>query len=104
MSRKHQLVFENEYCNAWVITWPSGTGLDWHGHNGSRASITILTGCLVNQNEGEISCAYFPADSFYVNAGVKHKIQNTDIEFSAVSFHVYCPPLHIEYDPELELS
>lgn len=107
--RTHELIFEDEDRSVYLIAWPYGTGLDWHDHGTSNAEITVVAGTLteytssfgLNPNDGY---AHTPeeVEKWQVPFGVFHKVINHDEE-TAVSVHIYRPPLTVDYDADLEL-
>lgn len=112
--RRHVLIHESEKCNVWMIEWPPGTGLDWHHHGGSYARITVIEGILTNwfkptewepeKGEHRInSCEYLSTGTFSVPRNTEHKVMNKERD-TAVSIHVYTPPLLMEYPDELEIG
>ena len=106
MTRRHVLVHESETCNVFLIEWPVGTGLDWHDHGRSKATIQMLEGVLVEYVES--GCDVFEDRLFigvnrFMGAGVRHKVVNEG-DKTAVSLHTYRPPLTVEYSEDLEIG
>lgn len=98
----------------WMIEWPPGTGLDWHDHGKSYARVTVIEGILTNffrPTEWEPdkpghqinSVEYLSTGSFTVPRNTEHKVVNNEQD-TAVSIHVYTPPLKMEYPEELEIG
>lgn len=113
--RHHHLVHESDECNVWRIEWPIGTGLDWHHHGDSDAQIIMLEGELVHWvvNKDVLNPSVF-ANEFHrdpIPAGCQkfvynfyqHKVVNEGA-VTAVSLHVYRPPLREIYDEALEIT
>lgn len=101
--RHYELIFENETCNVWKITWPSGTGLDWHDHGMAHAEIHLLEGVLAEETDVSPLRVHLGPKRWAVPAGISHKIVNVGMH-TAISLHVYTPPLTVEYPDELELT
>lgn len=107
--RRHVLVHESESCNVWLIEWPPGTGLDWHDHGNSHARITVIEGILTNYfrptewEPDKSGSEYLRMGNFSVPRGVEHKVVNREDD-TAVSIHVYSPPLIVEYPETLEIG
>lgn len=119
--RRHVLIHESEHCNVFLIEWPPGTGLDWHDHGDSYATIQVLEGTLTDQREnparynvdgrGTPSEEQIPSEPTRHRAGQlfgvprrrRHKIWNNG-QLTVLSLHTYFPPLTVTYEPELELD
>lgn len=102
--RSHRLLHESEECNVWEITWPPGSGLDWHDHGSSDAHIFMSSGTLIEYMEISAVERSQPAGSWWlVPRRVQHKIVNESVG-SAVSIHVYRPPLNTVYSEDLEIG
>lgn len=108
MLRSHILVHEDSTCNTWMITWPPGTGLDWHGHANSAVSILVVDGELYEETDtpdadGNTDTYLLPGMLYARPVGLRHKIVNMSGN-GAVSIHTYMPPLTLEYDEDLEIE
>ena len=93
--RQYELLLETDLYDAWLIHWPSGTGLEAHDHGGSTGAFTVVAGVLDEDtmvagtpvtrriNAGETVC--FDGDHVHavVNRGAA----------GVTSVHVYSPPL-----------
>jgi len=107
--RRHQLVHSSEESNTFLIEWEVGSGLDFHDHGNSAASIVILTGRLHEYREASgaepngASETLYPGPLYTRPKTTTHRVENPFDE-PAVSIHTYYPPLTIEYGPELELE
>lgn len=101
--RSHRLIHESAECNVWEITWPPGTGLDWHHHGASEAHIFISSGTLTEW----LRYSEEPYDQkvgtwWSVPNWQEHKVMNEGTE-DVVSIHVYRPPLISDY-PDQEIG
>lgn len=107
--RRHTLVHETEESNTFLIYWEPGSGLDWHDHGESAASIILLHGRLHEYRESSgaepqgASETLYPDHLYTRHRTCRHRVENPFPD-TAVSLHTYCPPLTVEYPPELELS
>lgn len=107
--RRHTLVHQDETCNTFLIEWDPGSGLDWHNHGDSAASILVLSGRLHEyraesgaEPQGASETLY-PGPLYTRPVLMSHRIENPFDEV-AISVHTYMPPLNITYPPELELD
>lgn len=100
-TRTHELLYRDDTNESWLITWPPGTGLDWHDHGASEAQIRVLHGELVEQIGNETFTHKSGATANRA-AHTSHMVVNTSREV-AVSLHTYTPPLTVEYGAELEI-
>lgn len=108
--RLHRLIHESETCNVFLIEWPPGTGLDWHDHGKSHATIQILEGSLSEIVKYDDEPLFEPWENshragawMHRSPGETHKIWNS-ADRTAVSLHTYRPPLTVVYDEALELE
>ena len=106
--RRWGIVIATEIYEAWVIAWPSGTGLAMHDHGGARAAVRIVTGRLRERfrADGSVQLRWLDAGAAQVlPAEHVHEVINLhDVE--AVSVHVYSPPIGdmgFRVDPEIDL-
>lgn len=111
--RRWALIASNELYSAWVIAWPTGTGLGMHDHGGSSAAVQVVRGILRERYVAEggdvaggLVVRWLDPGSLHVLAGEhRHEVVNVgDVE--AVSVHVYSPPLvetSFRDDPEIDL-
>ncbi|MFE2060019.1 cysteine dioxygenase [Streptomyces sp. NPDC056465] len=95
---------------AWLISWPPGTGTGWHDHAESTGAFTVAAGALREHS----LAARLPTDGWKtleLNEGVDrtrllatgqgrafgqhhvHEVLNESAEEHAVSVHAYYPPL-----------
>ncbi|MFJ8868790.1 cysteine dioxygenase [Streptomyces sp. NPDC102473] len=95
---------------AWLISWPPGTGTGWHDHAESTGAFTVAAGALREHS----LAARLPTDGWKtleLNEGVDrtrllvtgqgrafgqhhvHEVLNESGEEHAVSVHAYYPPL-----------
>lgn len=109
MPRRHTLVNETEESNTFLIEWDPGSGLDWHDHGDSAASIIILQGRLhehraQSNGEPEGGTEVLYPDAMYIrHRGLRHRVENPFDEV-AISIHTYSPPLVMTYDEALEIQ
>lgn len=107
--RRHVLLHESENCNVWMIEWPPGTGLDWHDHGSSYAQVYVIEGILTNffrpttLEPDKPGHEYLRTGNFTVQRHAEHKVLNREND-TAVSIHVYTPPLKMDYPDELEIG
>lgn len=106
--RPHQLVYDGETCNIWLIEWPSGTGLDWHHHGDSNCEIIVLEGILFEEVRFKYrtehwSRFWYAGQKYQTEADVLHRVTNEQMK-KAVTLHMYSPPLTVEYPEALEIG
>ena len=106
--RTHSLVYEGPEFNVWLIEWPPGTGLDWHDHDGSDATIDVLEGILSEQMRAAPHGPtwerfWLPGKRYSMAASLSHKVLN-ETPLRAVTLHTYSPPLNVEYPEALEIG
>lgn len=100
--RTSVLVYSTPDYDVWILRWPHGTRVDPHDHGESAAAFSVVSGELleVRWQEGEPKHRRI-ADSTVVtvDAGVVHDVVGATP--SALSVHVYSPPLSAMgfYDP-----
>lgn len=88
--------------DVWVLRWPRGTRVDPHDHGGSAAALSVVHGKLVEvrwqHGEAVFRKVASPA-VVTVDPGVVHDVVGATS--SALSVHVYSPPLSTMgfYDP-----
>ena len=106
--RRWGIVIATEVYEAWVIAWPSGTGLAMHDHGGARAAVRIVSGRLRERfrSDGSVQLRWLDAGAGHVlSAEHVHEVINVhDVE--AISVHVYSPPIGdmgFRVDPEIDL-
>jgi len=94
--RGHIRLIATDSYEAWLITWPSGHGVDLHDHGGSAGVIAVAEGELVEveaAGDGSFRRAAVPAGaSRVVPPDRVHDVLNIG-PTAAVSIHVYAPPL-----------
>jgi len=81
--------------DAWVIHWPKGGSVDPHDHGGSFGAVSVVSGALTELRDGPVGRTteqLRPGGAHEVPADAVHDIVN-DGPSSAVSVHVYSPPL-----------
>jgi quercetin dioxygenase-like cupin family protein len=94
--RRWALALESEAYEAWVIAWPSGSGLEMHDHDGSIATMYVVNGRLreryVGRN-GEVSVRWLGGgDVIEMQRDHQHEVINLDAT-EVISVHVYSPRL-----------
>ncbi len=106
--RRWGIVIATEVYEAWVIAWPSGTGLAMHDHGGALAAVRVVSGRLRERfhADGSVQLRWLDAGAAHVLATdhVHEVINLHDVE--AVSVHVYSPPIDdmgFRVDPEIDL-
>lgn len=62
-----------------------------------------LTETVWNRDGSKSVHILFPGHTYFRHIGVEHSVENTGIE-TAVSVHMYSPPLHGSYAPDLEIT
>ena len=84
--------------DAWLIGWPSGTGLDLHDHGESRAALCIVRGELNEQHlhragkNRVVTRRLVAGDAVAFDSAHVHAVHNVN-DTEALSVHVYSPPL-----------
>ena len=107
--RTHELLYEDANCSVYQIYWPANSGLDWHEHGESYATVTVVQGALTNSTidddyYGDVDSECMVAgETFTVLPYVRHRVVN-DWDEPAVSIHVYMPPLVTVYDADMEIT
>jgi hypothetical protein len=91
--------------DAWLISWPPGDAVEFHDHGESAGAFVVLHGALVEVEPGGMAGAQcrrpLPSGARRaVPRGAVHDVVN-ESSASALSVHVYAPPLHAMtfYDP-----
>jgi hypothetical protein len=102
--RRSDRLLLDEHYEVWLLQWGAGHGLELHDHGGSSAAFTVLRGELVEltpMDDGAI-CRREHREGATVRlpAHAIHDVSNVTAT-SAVSIHVYSPPLTTMtyYDP-----
>ena len=103
-ARRWWRLVATETFDAWLIDWPSGTGVPRHDHDGAAASIFVVRGRLVETRYAggrSTSSVARAGDLLRVGVDASHEIGN-DAPDVATSVHVYSPPLRSMgfYDPD----
>jgi quercetin dioxygenase-like cupin family protein len=88
--------------DVWLLRWPRGTRVDPHDHGHSAAAFSVVSGELmeVRWGRGEATCRKVKSPEVVtVEPGVVHDVVGATA--SALSVHVYSPPLSAMgfYDP-----
>lgn len=95
---------------AWLISWPPGTGTGWHDHGGSHGAFAIADGELIEQSltpqlptegwktlelaEGVERQRTLPrGDGRAFGPHHVHQVLNLSAQRHAISMHAYYPPL-----------
>jgi len=95
-----RLVAATTEFDAWVIAWPESAGLALHDHGASSGAIAVVQGDLVEtvprrEDSGRLALERrtLPAGSVLpIEQGRVHDVANAGAT-TAVSLHVYSPPL-----------
>jgi hypothetical protein len=98
-------LFDGADANAWLIQWPTGTGIDPHAHGSSAAAaaaaVAVVAGCLTERwaagtiASGPPRTRRLPAGrQVSFGADHVHAVRNDDAAL-AVSVHVYAPRLTV---------
>jgi uncharacterized RmlC-like cupin family protein len=84
--------------DVWVVTWPDGSGEDYHGHGGVRSVLHVIEGELIeiySDNVDELAPGarvLRTGDSIYAKPSFAHDLANR-CGADATTLHVYSPPL-----------
>lgn len=88
-------------CNIIIMCWAPMQTSAWHGHEGSKCFVKVLTGELrerrteypVVERKQSVSCSTLVAGEVtYIDDDVGlHKVTNTSSTEPAVSLHIYVP-------------
>ena len=92
---RYTLLLETPAYEAWLIAWPSGTGLALHDHGTSEAAVEVVRGRLRERyasREGLRTRWLRAGDRVALPCDHVHELLNLD-ETEAVSVHVYGPRL-----------
>jgi quercetin dioxygenase-like cupin family protein len=106
--RRWGIVVATEAYEAWVIAWPSGTGLAMHDHGGARAAVRVVSGRLRERFHagGAVQLRWLDAGQAQVlSADHVHEVINLN-DTEAITVHVYSPPvgdMGFRVDPEIDL-
>ena len=100
-------------CDAWVITWPPGTGLPRHDHGGAAGAMAVVEGTLVERHARRWAPATIRRRVLDTGSVVAfgpdhiHEVRNDGV-VPAVSIHVYAPSLETMHfyadDPRDDLT
>lgn len=95
-TRRWALLRRDDEVEAWIIAWPSGTGLGVHDHDGSGAGVHVVAGRLRERYiaaDGHLAVRWWEAGGrFDLPGDHVHEVVNVDVG-EAVSIHVYSPPV-----------
>ena len=94
-TRRYRRLLSTDHYDAWLISWPPGTGLDLHDHGGSAGAFTVVAGAL-----HETVAVGTALSTHHLRAGETsrfgidhvHAVSN-DGDRPATTVHVYSPPL-----------
>ncbi len=100
-TRKWELLGSTTYLDAWLIAWPPLSGVELHDHGSSRGALFVLDGGLVELTPRQRAHGGFELSERRLKAGQArefephdiHDVYNGSTDASAVSVHVYSPPL-----------
>ncbi|MBS4751710.1 cysteine dioxygenase family protein [Nocardioides sp. zg-ZUI104] len=83
-----------EAYELWLISWPPGSGTDWHDHGSAAGAFTVLAGSLVEHTfDGGLRLFDVHAgDGKAFSAGHAHDVRNP-AQAPALSLHAYSPRL-----------
>ena len=94
--------------DAWLIAWGPGSGIPAHDHAASAAAIEVVHGELVEWSRARCALDLWsvrtiePGTRAVVPPNRVHRVEN-DAACTAVSVHVYSPPLTaMTYHEELD--
>jgi hypothetical protein len=95
-----RIVAATREFDAWVIAWPEAAGLSFHDHGASSGAIAVVQGDLVEtvphrEDSGRLSFVrrvLHPGSVLPLGQGHVHDVSNAGLS-TAVSLHVYSPPL-----------
>ena len=93
--RRYALLLETPAYEAWLIAWPSGTGLALHDHGTSEAAVEVVRGRLrerYDSHRGLQTRWLHAGDRVALPCDHVHELLNLD-DTEAVSVHVYGPRL-----------
>ena len=93
-SGSFELLWRNEYSEAWLNTWWEARDTGFHDHGGSCVGVFVIEGRAANEaltvgGPRRIS-SYGAGESFAFRADGIHRM---DHEAGAVTVHVYSPPI-----------
>jgi hypothetical protein len=95
--RRRRLLGTSFY-DVWLVTWPDGSGEDYHGHDGVRSVLHVIEGELIEIYSDDVdelapgARVLRTGDSVCAKPSFAHDLANrcgTD----ATTLHVYSPPL-----------
>ena len=93
--RRYRRLLSTDQYDAWLISWPPGTGLDLHDHGGSAGAFTVVDGTLHETvASGSTLTTHRLTAGETARFGVDHvhAVINQG-DRTATSVHVYSPPL-----------
>lgn len=93
--RSYELLLSTEQYDAWLIHWPTGTGLDAHDHGGSIGAFAVVSGVLdedIHVDGVDHTRRLRAGESVTFAGDHVHAVVNRG-ETGATSVHVYSPPL-----------
>ena len=89
-----ELLWRNDYSEAWLNTWWEARDTGFHDHGGSCVGVFVIEGRAANEaltvGGPRRVRSYGPGESFAFRADGIHRM---DHEAGAVTVHVYSPPI-----------
>jgi hypothetical protein len=93
--RCYELLLSTDHYDAWLIHWPTGTGLEAHDHGGSVGAFAVVSGVLDEDvNDGRVTTTrrLHAGEAVTFEGDHVHAVINRG-GTGATSVHVYSPPL-----------
>jgi mannose-6-phosphate isomerase-like protein (cupin superfamily) len=88
--RSLRLIATRDY-DVWLITWPPGSEIGCHDHEGATSVVRLVSGSLV-EFLGARRQTLHPGASVVTPPHTAHRLHNPQV-VPATSLHVYSPPL-----------
>jgi hypothetical protein len=96
VQRRYELVYEDEWIDAWVLSWMPGQGTGFHDHYISGVGLAVAAGGvredLMAYGREDVALHLRPGDTRQGGPGYIHRVTYEEGE-PAVTVHVYSPRL-----------
>lgn len=94
--RRYELIYEDEYVDAWVLSWMPGQGTGFHDHYISGVGLCCARGGvredLLVYGGADVELHLRPGDTRQGGPGYIHRVRH-ELGEPAVTIHVYSPRL-----------
>ena len=94
--RRYELIYEDEWIDAWVLSWMPGQGTGFHDHYISGVGLAVAAGCvredLMVYGGEHLALHLRPGDTRQGGPGYIHRVRH-ELGEPAVTIHIYSPRL-----------